>query len=188
MHRGESKLSCRIINVHRAVGHDFGRYLVLLNTDRLIDRPTFQEHPNAGTCQCRFLSSLAAQLGLRGCAVKARSWSSGSAVRDHNLRGYLSYHAQTLGKINKYRIVLGIVQTVTIWIPAGFKINRHSWLLGFLIPAQYAIDYYWACIFFLFSFFFLKTPTRPTELNICSRIKSNGNVNLPKVSSSIFWL
>lgn len=63
VHRGESKLSCRIMNVHRAVGHDFGRYLVLLNTDRWIDRPTFQEHPTAGTCQCRFLSSLAAKLG-----------------------------------------------------------------------------------------------------------------------------
>lgn len=70
VHRGDSKLSCRIMKVHRAVVHDFGRYLVLLNTDRQIDRPTFQEHPNAWTCQCGFLGILAAK---RGAWVRGNS-------------------------------------------------------------------------------------------------------------------
>lgn len=47
--RPEFELSCRVINLQRAVGHDFGRYSVLLQIDRPTDRPVFKDHPVAGT-------------------------------------------------------------------------------------------------------------------------------------------
>lgn len=88
------------MNMNRAVGHDSGRYLILLNTDRWIDRPTFQEqvHPTAETWSVQVSRQLGRGSSVRGCAVTARSWSSGSVVTDHNLRGCQSVHAQTPSK------------------------------------------------------------------------------------------